>query len=124
VMSERPIRNDMAMSGEVSLRGRVLPVAGVREKISAAHRVGIRNVMLPKGNEKNLLDLPEKIKRETEFIFVERIEEVFKHALMEADESQKGIEDILRRELGKMAKMERRKRARRKKPGRKAAKKR
>ena len=124
VMSDRPIRNDMGMSGEISLRGRVLPVAGVREKISAAHRVGIRNVMLPKGNEKNLLDLPEKIKMETEFIFVERIEEVFKHALMEPDESQRGIEDILRRELGKMAKLEKRKSAKRKKPGRKVAKKR
>ena len=123
VMSERPIRNDMAMTGEISLRGRVLPVAGVREKISAAHRVGILNVMLPKGNEKNLLDLPEKIKKETEFIFVERIEEVFKHALMEPDESQKGIEEILRRELGKMAKMEKRK-GNKKKPGRKVAKKR
>jgi ATP-dependent Lon protease len=124
VMSDRPIRNDMAMSGEISLRGRVLPVAGVREKISAAHRVGIRNVMLPKGNEKNLLDLPEKIKMETEFIFVERIEDVFKHALMEPDESQRGIEDILRRELGKMAKMEKRKSVKRKKPGRKVAKRR
>ncbi|UCB53270.1 MAG: endopeptidase La [Candidatus Zixiibacteriota bacterium] len=123
VMSDRPIRNDMAMSGEISLRGRVLPVAGVREKASAAHRVGIRNVMLPKGNEKNLLDLPEKIKMETDFIFVERIEEVFKHALMEPDESQKGIEEILRRELGKMARVEKQKRTKRKKPARKVAKK-
>ncbi|MGB2770120.1 MAG: S16 family serine protease, partial [Candidatus Zixiibacteriota bacterium] len=95
-----------------------------REKISAAHRVGIRHVMLPKGNEKNLLDLPEKIKKETDFIFVERIEEVFKHALREPDESQKGIEEILRRELGKMAKMERRKGSKSKKPRRKVAKKR
>jgi ATP-dependent Lon protease len=124
VMSDKPIRNDIAMSGEVSLRGKVLPVAGVREKISAAHRVGIRHVMLPKGNEKNLMDLPEKIKKETDFIFVERIEEVFKHALKEPDESQKGIEEILRRELGKMAKMERRKGSKSKKPRRKVAKKR
>jgi ATP-dependent Lon protease len=104
VMSDKPIRNDVAMSGEISLRGRVLPVAGVREKVSAAHRVGIKNVILPKGNEKNLLDLPERIKQETNFIFVERIEEVFKHALQEPDETQRSIEEILRREIGKMVK--------------------
>ncbi len=107
VMSDKPIRNDTAMSGEISLRGRVLPVAGVREKVSAAHRVGIQHVILPRGNQKNLLDLPEKIKEETDFIFVERIEEVFKHALKEPDESQRSIEEILRREIGKMVKKQR-----------------
>jgi ATP-dependent Lon protease len=109
VMSDRPIRNDVAMTGEISLRGRVIPVAGVREKASAAHRVGIRTVVLPKGNEKNLMDLPEKMKQEMEFVFVERIEEVFKHALMEQDETQRGIEDILRREIGKIAQAEKKK---------------
>jgi ATP-dependent Lon protease len=104
VMSNKPIRNDIAMSGEVSLRGRLIPVAGVREKASAAHRVGIRNVIFPKGNEKNLLDLPEKIRKETHFIFVERIEEVLKLALLEPDESQRDIEAILRREFGKLVK--------------------
>ncbi|MGB8658064.1 MAG: endopeptidase La [Candidatus Zixiibacteriota bacterium] len=105
VMSNKPIRNDVAMSGEVSLRGRLIPVAGIREKASAAHRVGIRQVILPKGNEKNLLDLPEKIRKETEFVFVERIEEVLKLALLDSDEAQRGIEDILRSELGKMMKI-------------------
>jgi ATP-dependent Lon protease len=124
VMSEKPIRNDIAMSGEISLRGRVIPVAGVREKVSAAHRVGIRHVILPKGNEKNLLDLPEKIKNETDFIFVERIEEVFKHALREPDESQRGIEEILRRELGKMVRNEKRKITKNKRVKRKVARKR
>jgi ATP-dependent Lon protease len=108
VMSDKPIRNDVAMSGEISLRGRVLPVAGVREKVSAAHRVGIGHVILPKGNEKNLLDLPEKIKEQTDFLFVERIEQVFKYALKEPDETQKSIEEILRREIGKVVKKERR----------------
>ncbi len=124
VMSDKPIRNDIAMSGEISLRGRVIPVAGVREKVSAAHRVGIRQVILPKGNEKNLLDLPEKIKNETDFIFVERIEEVFKHALREPDETQRGIEEILRRELGKMVRKEKRKTTGNKRVKRKVAKKR
>lgn len=124
VMSDRPVRNDVAMSGEISLRGRVIPVAGVREKISAAHRVGIRTVILPKGNEKNLMDLPEKIKEETEFVFVERIEEIFKHALIEHDETQRGIEDILRKEIGKMAKAQRRKANRSKSSKKKPAKRR
>lgn len=124
VMSDRPIRNDVAMSGEISLIGRVIPIAGVREKTSAAHRVGIRTVILPKGNEKNLMDLPEKIKEETQFIFVERIEEVFKYALIEQDETQRGIEEILRKEIGKMAKAQKRRNVRKTGEKRKAAKKR
>jgi ATP-dependent Lon protease len=123
VMSDRPIRNDVAMSGEISLIGRVIPVAGVREKTSAAHRVGIRTVILPKGNEKNLMELPEKIKEETQFIFVERIEEVFKHALIEQDETQRGIEDILRKEIGKMARKQRKKANRKTGEKKRAAKK-
>ncbi len=122
VMSDRPIRNDVAMTGEISLRGRVIPVAGVREKASAAHRVGIHTVILPKGNEKNLMDLPEKMKQEMQFVFVERIEEVFKHALMEQDESQRGIEDILRREIGKIAQAEKKKANRSRAGKRKAGK--
>jgi ATP-dependent Lon protease len=109
VMSNKPIRNDVAMTGEVSLRGRVIPVAGVREKISAAHRVGIRFIILPKGNEKNLLDVPEKIRKETKFIFVERIENVFETALLDYDENQKQIEEILTREIGKIVKIQKRK---------------
>jgi len=124
VMSDKPIRNDIAMSGEVSLRGRVIPVAGVREKASAAHRAGIRHVILPKGNEKNLLDLPEKIKKETDFIFVERIEDVFKHALIEHDETQRSIEEILRSEIGKMVKIRKRKVSKNKRVKKKVAKKR
>lgn len=114
VMSDKPIRNDVAMTGEVSLRGRVIPVAGVREKVSAAHRVGIRFIILPKGNEKNLLDVPEKIRKETKFIFVERIEEVFKTALLDYDEDQKGVEEILRREIGKIVKVQKRKASKKK----------
>jgi len=106
VMSNKPIRNDVAMTGEVSLRGRVIPVAGVREKVSAAHRVGIHFVILPKGNENNLLDVPERIREETKFIFVERVEEVFKIALLDYVEDQKSIQQILRREIGKMVKIQ------------------
>ncbi len=114
VMSNKPIRNDVAMTGEVSLRGRVIPVAGVREKVSAAHRVGIRFIILPRGNEKNLLDVPEKIRKETKFIFVERIEEVFQTALLDYDENQKSVEEILRKEIGKIVKMQKKKGGRKK----------
>jgi ATP-dependent Lon protease len=114
VMSNKPIRNDVAMTGEVSLRGRVIPVAGVREKISAAHRVGIRFIILPKGNEKNLLDVPEKIRKETKFIFVERIEQVFETALLDYDENQKQIEQILTREIGRMVKIQKKRGAKKK----------
>jgi len=114
VMSNKPIRNDVAMTGEVSLRGRVIPVAGIREKISAAHRVGIRFIILPKGNEKNLLDVPEKIKKETKFIFVQRIEQVFETALLDYDENQKQIEEILTREIGKIVKIQKKKGAKKK----------
>jgi ATP-dependent Lon protease len=103
-MSDKPIRNHVAMTGEVSLRGRVIPVAGLREKVSAAHRVGIRFVILPKGNEKNLLDVPKRIKEETKFIFVERVEEVFKIALLDYAENQKNGEEILIKEIGKTVK--------------------
>jgi ATP-dependent Lon protease len=104
VMSNKAIRNDTAMSGEVSLRGRLIPVAGIREKASAAHRMGIRHVILPKGNEKNLLDLPEKIRQETNFIFVERVEEVLKLALIEPAKTRGNVGELLIREIGKMAK--------------------
>jgi ATP-dependent Lon protease len=114
VMSDKPIRNDVAMTGEVSLRGRVIPVAGLREKVSAAHRVGIRFIILPKGNEKNLLDLPEKIRKETQFIFVERIEEVFQTALLGYNKKQKSIEEILKREIGKIVKNPKKKGAKKK----------
>jgi ATP-dependent Lon protease len=104
VMSDKPIRNDVAMTGEVSLRGRVIPVAGLREKVSAAHRVGIHFVILPKGNENNLLDVPKRIKEETKFIFVERVEEVFKIALLDYTENQESGEEILIKEIGKAVK--------------------
>lgn len=114
VMSNKPIRNDVAMTGEVSLRGRVIPVAGVREKVSAAHRVGIHFVILPKGNEKNLLDLPEKIRKETEFIFVERIEEVFQTALLDYKENQKKSEEILIKHIDKIITTSKKKETKRK----------
>jgi ATP-dependent Lon protease len=75
------VRSDTAMTGEITLTGLVLPIGGVKEKVLAARRVDIRRVILPSGNEKDLRELPENVRAETEFICVERIEDVFAAAL-------------------------------------------
>src|SRR5205823_1647258 len=71
-----PARSDIAMTGEVTLAGLVLPIGGVKEKVLAARRAGIHRVMLPQGNKKDLRDLPEHIRQEMQFHFVERVEDV------------------------------------------------
>jgi ATP-dependent Lon protease len=79
--TRRPVRGDLAMTGEITLRGRVLPVGGIKEKMLAAHRAGIREVILPRRNERDVEDVPEELRRELRFIFVEDAEEVLKYAL-------------------------------------------
>ena len=69
------------MTGEISLSGLVLPVGGIKEKVLAAHRAGIRRILLPKANEKDLKDIPEAVRNEIEFLFPESIEEVLTLAL-------------------------------------------
>ena len=76
-----PARSDIAMTGEITLTGLVLPIGGVKEKVLAARRAGIRTVFLPKANKKDLRDLPEEVRKEMEFIFAERIEDVLKAAV-------------------------------------------
>jgi len=76
LLSEKPLRGDIAMTGEVTLTGRVLPVGGIREKVLAARRAGIHHVMLPMHNRKDLVDLPKEVKADMSFEFVETIEEV------------------------------------------------
>ena len=77
----RPVRKDIGMTGEITLRGKVLPVGGVKEKVLAAHRAGVKKVVLPKENEKDLEDVPQQVKDELEFIPVDRIDEVLKVAI-------------------------------------------
>ena len=77
----KPVRYDIAMTGEISLRGRVLPVGGIKEKVLAAARAGIKTVILPKRNEKDLLEVPDKTKSKMNFIFVEKLNEVFQVAI-------------------------------------------
>jgi len=76
-----PARNDVAMTGEITLTGLVLPIGGVKEKVLAARRAGIHTVIMPKNNQKDLRDLPEDVRKEMEFIFAERIEDVLRTAV-------------------------------------------
>ena len=104
VMSERPIRNDVAVSGEVSLRGRVLPVMGIKEKVSAAARVGIRNIILPRPNEENVSEVPEQTRKQVKFIWVERMEEVFKTGLVKKEKPPEPARRKLKNKTQKPAK--------------------
>ncbi len=74
----KPVPKELAMTGEVTLRGRALEIGGVREKVVAAHRAGIKHVILPFDNEKNLVDLPEKVRKDLKFDFVKNMDEVVK----------------------------------------------
>ncbi len=80
-LSGRPVKNDVAMTGEITLRGRVLPVGGVKEKVLAAHRVGIKKIILPKENKRDMDEIPVNVKRSLEFVLVEHMDEVLKAAL-------------------------------------------
>ena len=71
----RPVRGDVGMTGEVTLRGRVLPIGGVKMKVLAAHRAGLTTVILPKRNERDLEDLPEDVRTKMRFVLVDRIDE-------------------------------------------------
>jgi len=82
VMGERPVRHDVAMTGEITLRGKVLSVGGIKEKVMAAHRANIRTVVLPEGNRKDLQEVPEEIRKGLTFIFAERVEDAWKEALI------------------------------------------
>ncbi len=81
-LSRRPVRRDIAMTGEITLRGRVLPIGGLKEKIIAAHRGGIKTVLIPKENEKDLKDIPKLVSRSMTIIPVEHMDEVLGHALI------------------------------------------
>jgi ATP-dependent Lon protease len=81
LMTERTIRNDTAMTGEISLRGLVLPVGGIKEKVVAAARAGLKRVMLPARNRKDYEDIPEEARRQLEFVWLERVDDAIAAAL-------------------------------------------
>ncbi|GLC28060.1 endopeptidase La [Roseisolibacter agri] len=82
VFSRRPVRRDLAMTGEVTLRGKVLEIGGVKEKVLAAYRAGLRELILPKSNEKDLRDVPKEVREHIEFRFVSSMDEVLRIALL------------------------------------------
>ncbi|HMA90031.1 MAG TPA: endopeptidase La [Burkholderiales bacterium] len=87
LLTGRPVRSDVAMTGEISLRGLVLPIGGVKEKTLAALRAGIRTVMLPKRNEKDLEDVPAEAREKLRFVFLEKVEEAVAEAIGELPET-------------------------------------
>jgi ATP-dependent Lon protease len=81
ICTEMPVSWDVAMTGEITLRGNILPVGGIKEKVLAAQRAGVVKLIIPQPNKKDLIDIPKNVKKEMEFVFVEEIKEVFKHSL-------------------------------------------
>ena len=77
-----PVKPDVGMTGEVTLRGRVLPIGGVKEKVLAAHRAGLKSVILPKRNEFDLDDVPGEVREEMNFVFADCVDDVIKNALI------------------------------------------
>jgi ATP-dependent Lon protease len=80
-MTQRPVRKDVAMTGEITLRGKVLPVGAIRDKVLAAHRAGSRCVVIPRENENDLAEVPEEVRRDHEIILVDHVDEVINAAL-------------------------------------------
>lgn len=83
LFTQRPVRPDVAMTGEISLRGLVLPVGGIKEKVLAALRAGVRTVLLPARNRKDLLDVPEEVRSQIEFVWLEKVDDALGVALAE-----------------------------------------
>ncbi len=80
-MLNKPVRHDVAMTGEITLRGLVLPIGGLKEKTLAAKRAGITQVIVPKRNERDMVDIPEEVRKSLKFHFVENIDQAMKIAL-------------------------------------------
>ena len=83
-----PARKDIAMTGEITLRGKVLPVGGIREKVLAAHRAGIRKVLLPKENEPDIQEIPEAVRDEMEFVLLRTVNDALKQVLVKGEKNE------------------------------------
>jgi ATP-dependent Lon protease len=94
LLSGRPVRSDVAMTGEITLRGKVLPVGGIKEKVLAARRAGIKTIILPRRNERDLEDIQPEVRKELEMIFVDTVDEVIRHALRDGDAVQAAAEPV------------------------------
>jgi len=84
LLTGRRVRSDVAMTGEITLRGLVLPVGGIKEKMLAAHRAGIKRILLPDRNQKDVIDVPDEIRDEVEIVFCKRVDDVLRFALVES----------------------------------------
>jgi ATP-dependent Lon protease len=89
LVSGRKVKPKVGMTGEITLRGQVLPIGGVKEKVLAAHRNGLRTIILPKRNQQDLDDVPDEIKKSMKFVFVEDVDEVIQSALEESQKDSK-----------------------------------
>ena len=94
LLTERLVKSNLGMTGEITLRGAVLPIGGIREKVMAANRAGLTTVILPKKNEADLVELPDRVKKEMEFKFVEHISDVIELALEPATEKKKAPKKV------------------------------
>lgn len=90
VLTKTPVRKDVAMTGEITLQGRVLPIGGLKEKLLSALRGGIKTVIIPKENEKDLAEIPDNVKKGMKIIPVSEVSEVLKIALAGKPKTQKG----------------------------------
>jgi ATP-dependent Lon protease len=111
VMSNRPIRHDLAMTGEVTLRGKIISIGGLKEKVAAAHRAGMTEIIIPRENEKDLQTVPEEIRKDMTFHMVERVDEVFSRALLDPEEPPVSLENLLQQEVARVKKRQQRKKA-------------
>jgi ATP-dependent Lon protease len=95
-MSNRKVRRDVSMTGEITLRGRVLPIGGVKEKVLGAYRAGIREIIIPKSNEADLEDVPDEVREQLKFHPVETLREVLAIALVDSGRhSDAAIEELI-----------------------------
>lgn len=92
-LTKRYVSKDVAMTGEITLRGRVLPIGGLKEKSLAAHRAGYKKILLPKDNERDLKDIPESVRNDVEFVPVAHMDQVLKHALVDHPEGRDTARD-------------------------------
>lgn len=98
-LSKRKVRGDVAMTGEITLRGRVLPVGGLKEKLLAAHRGNIKTVVIPKDNEKDLADVPVNILKSLEIVFVESVDEVLRTAFVKEEAAVRNEEAVVENDM-------------------------
>jgi len=83
VLSDNMVRRDVAMTGEITLRGRILPVGGIKEKVLAAYRQGIRKILLPADNKRDVEEIPASVRKKIRFVFLETAEDAFKEIILE-----------------------------------------